>query len=71
MQINIPPNLYSQLEQRAKEKGYDNPEHYILYLLEQISDKLIQGKSKLADSQNTSSEEKQVRERLRKLGYLD
>jgi hypothetical protein len=66
MRINIPDNLWSDLRDRALSQGYDNPENYVLNLLEELV-----RLSAVETGENDEPADEKVKERLRQLGYLD
>lgn len=68
--IEVDNGIYSVLEARAEEKGFDTTEEYVEYLLEQVVQKIKQEKQQQESSYSEEEEEK-VKERLRGLGYLD
>lgn len=65
--INIPNHLLIKLETRAKEKGFATADAYIQMILEGVIAKLeaAQNKSLSADDESV------VKDRLRRLGYID
>jgi metal-responsive CopG/Arc/MetJ family transcriptional regulator len=59
--IEISDKLYKTLEKNAKEGGFKSVEEYIEFVLKEL----------VEDEENVSpEEEKQVKERLKALGYL-
>lgn len=65
--IKLPDNLIAKLETRAKEKGFATVDAYIQMILEGVT-------SKLENAQNQSlskDNEAVVKDRLRRLGYID
>lgn len=64
--VNIPDELYAEIERRVKESGeFESVEEYITFVLEEL----------LKDEEEeeytmTEEEEELVKERLRGLGYL-
>jgi len=67
--IEIDDDLFEVLEARAEEKGFDETDGYIRHLMEQIVEKIK--KEKQQQDEYTEEEEKEVKDRLKKLGYLD
>ncbi|OGE80966.1 MAG: hypothetical protein A2826_02470 [Candidatus Doudnabacteria bacterium RIFCSPHIGHO2_01_FULL_43_23] len=65
--IKIPAGLYATLEARAKLKGYPSTEDYINAILKQVAAKLGGGED---GKSYTADEEEQIKNRLKKLGYL-
>lgn len=66
--VSIDDDLYSVLEARADEKGFDDTGEYVRYLLEQVVEKIKREKQ---STDYSEEEEEQVKSRLRDLGYLD
>lgn len=67
--VNIDDDLFEVLEARAEEKGFDETDEYVHYLMEQIVEKIK--KEKQEESSYSDEEEEEVKKRLKKLGYLD
>jgi hypothetical protein len=65
--IDILDNLIKIFEERAKEKGFADVSSYINMVLENVAQKL-EGKKQTS---LTDEQEELVRNRLRKLGYID
>jgi len=64
IQIKIPYKLAGRLSKKIKETGFDTITEYVIYILEQALSE---------DSENNGNyaeEEKNVKERLKDLGYL-
>jgi len=68
--IDVDDDMYSVLEARAEEKGHDDTEEYIEYLLKQIVEK-IRREKETEDDGYSEEEEKKVKKRLKDLGYMD
>jgi len=62
--VYLPADLYSDLEQRAKARGFDTPDSYIAVLLKAMF------KAEKAPGQDDSREEADIKKRLKDLGYL-
>lgn len=67
--VDIDDDIYSVLEARAGEKGFDETDEYVHYLLEQVVEKIK--REKQSSEGYSDEEEEQVKNRLRDLGYLD
>lgn len=64
IQIKIPYKLAGRLSKKIKETGFDTITEYVVYVLEQtLSEDSENG-------ENNEEEEKNVRQRLKELGYL-
>ena len=62
--IKLPYNLAGKLSKKIKETGFDTITEYITYVLEQtLSENTENG-------EDYEEEEKNVKERLKELGYL-
>ncbi|MCX6749585.1 MAG: CopG family transcriptional regulator [Candidatus Pacearchaeota archaeon] len=64
IQIKIPYKLAGKLSKKIKETGFDTITEYVLYVLEQTLSEDSE------NSENYEEEEKNVKERLKDLGYL-
>lgn len=65
--IKIPRELYKKLKDIIKDTGFSSTTEFILYVMRNIvSGGELKGKDQLTDE-----EVKKVRERLRRLGYID
>ena len=67
VKIEINNEIFEKIEKRAKEKGFETQE-YVEMILKKVIDKLEERKKEIAYS---NEEEEKVKERLRRLGYLD
>lgn len=67
VKIEINNEIFEKIEKRAKEKGFETQE-YVEMILKKVIDKLEEKKKEIAYS---NEEEEKVKERLRRLGYLD
>lgn len=66
--VNLPENIITALERRAKEKNYPNVDAYVQMILEGVVKKLEQEKK---SSSLSADDEVLVKDRLRRLGYID
>lgn len=62
--VSLPAELYSQIEERAKATGFNSIDDYVAFVLEEV----VKEEGEEAISQE---EEKEVKRRLRALGYQD
>jgi len=60
--VNIPRNIYMNLKEKISDTIYSSVEEYIIAKLEEDVSK---------DSAYTKEEEELIKERLRRLGYLE
>lgn len=67
--VEVDEKIYSVLEARAEEKDFDETDDYIRHVLEQVVEKIK--KEKQQTQEYSEEEEEEVKNRLRKLGYLD
>jgi len=63
--IFLSANLYSRIEERAKDTNFGSVEEYVTFVLEEVL------KEDDEEIVFTEEEEKEVKKRLRDLGYLD
>lgn len=63
--IKIPRPLYNRIRQIVENSGYDSPTDFIVYVLRDIVSAYGEG-----DSEFEPGQLEQVKEKLRKLGYL-
>ena len=66
--LQIPQATFDRFAARAKEKGFASTEAYLLWLLEQMAEKLPTNGTPGA---YTDQEKEMVQDRLRALGYID
>jgi len=66
----MPAELAEKLTKRAKSTGFKSLSSYIIYVLRQVLSNIETGEKPKKDS-ITKEGEKKVKEKLRKLGYLD
>lgn len=67
--VEVDDNIYEVLEARAEEKDFEETDDYVRHILEQVVEKIK--KEKQQTSSYSDEEEEEVKNRLRKLGYLD
>lgn len=60
--IEIPPDLYKKLEAKGKEAGFSSVSEYVFFVLHELV-KEEEGEER--------EEDEKIKERLRRLGYLD
>ncbi len=65
--IKLPDNLIAKLEVRAKERKFTTVDAYIQMILEGVVTKLENTKKEML----SSNDEALVKDRLRRLGYID
>jgi len=63
--VFLSADLYSQIEQRVKATGFGSVEEYVTFVLEEVL------KEDDEEIVFTEEEEKEVKKRLRDLGYLE
>ena len=68
--ILIPRDLADKLSKRAKNKGFASLSNYVTYVLRQVLSS-IETDEKKQDKSFAKEGEKEVKQRLRQLGYLD
>jgi hypothetical protein len=62
--VFLPADLYSRVEERAEAAGFGSVDEYVEFVLEELI------KEEEGDAVPTEVEEKEVKKRLRDLGYL-
>lgn len=62
--VLLPPELYSQIEERAKATGFNSTDDYVVFVLEEV----VKEEEEVAPSKG---EEEELKRRLRALGYQD
>lgn len=67
--ILIPKELADKLSKRAKETGFNSLSSYVTYVLRQVVSNL-EAEEKAKSKTNSEEDEKKVKEKLRKLGYI-
>ena len=67
--VEVDEKIYSVLEARAEEKDFDETDEYVKHILDQVVEKIK--KEKQQTESYSEEEEEEVKDRLRKLGYLD
>ena len=65
--IKIPRELYKKLKDIIKDTGFSSVTEFIVYAMRNI----VSGGKLKGEDQLTNEEVRKVRERLRKLGYID
>ncbi len=63
--IFLSANLYSRIEERAKDTNFGSVEEYVIFVLEEVL------KEDDEEIVFTEEEEEEVKKRLRDLGYLE
>lgn len=66
IQIKLPIKLAGKLGMKIKEAGFNSITEYVVYVLEQT----LSSEDSLDNEAYSEEEEKNVRERLKELGYL-
>ncbi len=66
--IQLPDDLYQEVEKRASESGFDSVDNYVIFVLKEVTSEETEEDE---SSGYSPKEEKEVEERLRNLGYLD
>ncbi|MDY6788775.1 MAG: CopG family transcriptional regulator [Candidatus Nanohaloarchaea archaeon] len=69
--VEVEDDTFEILEERAGEKGFDNTDEYVNYVLNQVADKVRRKKGRNKGEGFSEKDEEKVKERLRGLGYLD
>jgi hypothetical protein len=64
--VFLPAELYQQVKKRAEATSFESVEEYVIFVLSEVL-KEEEGEKFIPDSE----QEKEVKKRLRALGYLD
>ncbi|MEX2680076.1 MAG: CopG family transcriptional regulator [Candidatus Sigynarchaeota archaeon] len=68
--VKIPASLYARIEKRLPNTDFETVDDYITYLARKVLDEIEQEEKK--DKKDyTPEEEREIEDRLRKLGYID
>lgn len=65
--IKIPRELYKKLKDTIKDTGFSSTTEFMVYVMRNI----VSGGKLKGEDQLTDDEVKKVRERLKRLGYID
>ena len=68
-EISIPKELADRLSKRAKETGFSSMSSYAAYVLRQVVSNLESGEI-AKNKAYSEKDEKKIKEKLKKLGYL-
>ena len=63
--VFLPAKVYERIEQRAKATNFGSVEEYITFVLEEVL------KEEAEEKVYTEEEEKEIKKRLKDLGYLE
>ncbi len=69
-EVKIPATLHARIEKRLPDTDFKTVADYITYLVRKVLDNIEQDEKK--DKKDfTPEEEREIEDRLRKLGYID
>lgn len=68
-EVIIPKELAEKLGKRAKDTGFSSLSSYVTYVLRQVVSNL-EAEEKAKSKKNSEEDEKKVKEKLKKLGYI-
>lgn len=63
--VFLSADLYSRIEQRVRDTGFDSVEEYVTFVLEEVL------KEEDEETVFSKEEEEEVKKRLKDLGYLE
>jgi Arc/MetJ-type ribon-helix-helix transcriptional regulator len=66
--VSIPAPLFSKVEERIKDTGFTSVSSYVTYVLREI---VAEGEKEEEEHPFSEEDEERVKERLRRLGYLE
>nr|MDO8083817.1 hypothetical protein [Candidatus Sigynarchaeum springense] len=69
-EIKIPATLYARIEKRLPNTDFKTVTDYVTYLVRKVLDNIEQDEKK-DKKEFTPEEEREIEDRLRKLGYID
>ena len=67
--LSIPNDLAEELKKRAEDKGFSSLSNYVVYILRQVISRIDQEQKK--DEAASEEDEEKIKDRLRKMGYLE
>lgn len=66
--VTFPADLYARIEERVKDGGFDSVDEYVIFVMEEV----LKDEGEEEEGRAFSDEEdKEVKRRLKALGYLD
>ena len=65
--VLLPVELYSRIEQRMKAMNFSSVEEYVIFVLEEV----LKEDGQQEGTVFSKDDEREVKKRLRSLGYLD
>lgn len=66
--VSIPTPLFRKVEERIKDTGFTSVSSYVTYVLREI---VAEGEKEEEEHPFSDEDEERVKERLRRLGYLE
>jgi len=64
--ISLPEELYGRIEERVKATGFSSVDEYAIFVLEEV----LKEENEEGEQKFSEEEEKEVKKRLKALGYL-
>ena len=68
--LSIPKDISEELKKRAKDKGFKSLQSYVTYILRQVLSRIEENETQKKEPSKRESE-KEIKQKLRDLGYLD
>ena len=65
--VNLPAELYKQIKDRAAATNFESVDEYVIFVLSEVLKEEDEGEKLAIDSE----QEKEIKKRLKALGYLD
>ena len=65
--VNLPTELYKRVKDRAKATNFESVDEYVIFVLSEVLKEDSESEKLAVDSE----QEKEIKKRLKALGYLD
>jgi len=65
--VNLPAELYKRVKDRAAATNFESVDEYVIFVLSEVLKEEDEGEKLAVDSE----QEKEIKKRLKALGYLD
>ena len=65
--VNLPAELYKRVKDRAAATNFESVDEYVIFVLSEVLKEEDEGEKLAVDSE----QEKEIKKRLKELGYLD
>ncbi len=65
--VNLPAELYKRIKDRAAATNFESVDEYVIFVLSEVLKEEVEDEKLAVDSE----QEKEIKKRLKALGYLD